>query len=115
MPVLKPSRLRTISLLSGLMMFSSCYTFKIATKAQGATDELQTTTIHTYSLFWGAVNKQQTIPTPNCNAIGSLGLAEVKVKTNFGYALLTVATLGIYCPVEVIYKCSKPCPQDGEL
>lgn len=115
MTLLNPSRLKTLSMLSGIMMLSSCYTFKIATKAQSATDELQTTTVHTYSLFWGAVNKHQTMPTPNCDALGSLGMAEVKVKTNFGYALITVATLGIYCPMEVVYKCSKPCPQDGEL
>lgn len=113
MPLRNISRLSC--LLAGLLLLNSCYTYKLSTRAQAATDELSTTTIYTYSLFWGLVNKPQVVHTPNCDTIGSLGVAEVKIKTNFGYALATIATLGIYCPVKVIYKCGKPCPQTDEL
>ena len=113
LPVLK-SGFKPV-LFACLLFLNSCYSYKLSTKAHGATDELRTTTIHTYSLFWGLMNKPQEMHTPNCDAIGSLGVSEVTIKTNFGNALMTVATLGIYCPVKVIYKCSKPCPQSGEL
>jgi len=113
MPLQHKSRLSC--LLAGLLLLNSCYTYKLSTKAQAATDELSTTTINTYSLFWGLMNQPQVLHTPNCDTIGALGVAEVKVKTNLGFALLTVATLGIYCPIKVIYKCGKPCPQSGEL
>lgn len=104
-----------MSLFAALLFLNSCYTYKLSTGAQASTDELSTTTIHTYSLLWGLVNKPQVLHTPNCDSLGILGVSEVKVQTNFGNALLTIATLGIYCPIKVVYKCSKPCAQEGEL
>jgi len=32
-----------------------------------------------------------------------------------GFALITVATLGIWCPMKIVWICSKPCQQIGEL
>lgn len=116
MPMLPPIKCyRKAGLLAALLFLNSCYTYKLNTKAQPATDELTTTTLNTYSLFWGLMNQPQVLHTPNCDTLGALGVSEVKVQTNLGYALITVATLGIYCPIRVVYKCSKPCPQEGEL
>jgi hypothetical protein len=39
----------------------------------------------------------------------------VRVKTNLGFALVTVATLGIWCPVQVEWKCGKPCQVVGKM
>jgi hypothetical protein len=97
------------------MMLSSCYTYRLATHAQPATDQLTTTTKHTYSLFWGLLNKPQVLQTPNCDELGVNGVSEVTIKTNLGYALLTVVTLGIYCPVNISWKCAKPCQQTDSL
>ena len=102
-------------LLGGSMMMSSCYTYRLATHAQPSTDALTTTTITAHSYFWGILNKPQVLKTPNCDNLGVNGVAEVTVKTNFGYALVTIATLGIYCPVKVSWKCAKPCQQSDSL
>src|ERR1041384_3093868 len=101
--------------ISLCLSLSSCYTYKLATKAQPGGDELQTTTIHASSLFWGLVNKPQVLQTPPCDALDAYGVAEVKMITSFGNALITVATLGIYCPLKVVYKCSKTCPQSEPM
>jgi len=97
------------------MLLSSCYTYRLATHAQPSTDQLKTTTIYAYSLFWGLLNKPQVLQTPNCDAMGVNGVSEVTVKTNLGYALVTIVTLGIYCPVNISWKCAKPCQQTDSL
>lgn len=102
-------------LLAGALACSSCYSYRVATHAQPATDAVQISHAKAYSLFWGLINKPQVIHTPNCDALKINGVSEVSVKTNFGNTLLTVVTLGIYCPVRVEWKCSKPCAQSGAL
>ncbi|MEO6831305.1 MAG: hypothetical protein ABI378_03520 [Chitinophagaceae bacterium] len=101
------------SLLIGIFSLSSCYSYKLATKAQASTDYSKESTIHAYSLFWGVLNKPQVLPTKNCNDLKLGGVSEVMIRTNFGNALLTIATLGIYCPVSVSWRCSKPCGNGG--
>lgn len=101
-------------LIGSSMFMSSCYTYQLATKAQASTD-IYHKPIYAYSLFWGLLNKPQIIRTPACDKLEAGGVAEVSIRTNFGFALLTVATLGIYCPVQVTYKCGKPVQQVGEM
>jgi hypothetical protein len=101
-------------LLAGSMMLSSCYTYRLATHAQPATDTYEKP-IRANSYLWGLLNKPQVLQTPNCDKLGANGVAEVTVKTNFGFALITIATLGIYCPLHIYYKCGKPCQQTGDL
>jgi hypothetical protein len=111
-----PFRKLLITLLApALLALPGCYSYRLATKAQPSTDQLKTTKIHTSSLFWGLVNKPQVIHTPNCDAMDVLGVSEVQIRTNLGYVLLTVATLGIYCPMTIYWKCSKPCLQTDSL
>lgn len=93
-------------------LFSSCYTTRVATKAQPGSEF---TTLTTHSFFWGLVNKPVMVHTPICDSLGVNGVAEVTVKNNYGYALITVVTLGIWCPMKVSWACSKPCPKRGEL
>lgn len=109
MPLRTPRSVKIAGLAAMLISHSSCYTYRVATHAQASTDQLTTTTKHAYSLFWGLMNKPQVVMTPNCDDLGVGGISELTVKTNFGYALVTVATLGIYCPVIVSWKCAKPC------
>lgn len=100
-------------LLSASLLFSSCYTYRVATHAQPGTEVSKPVTAH--SFFWGLLQKPPQIPTPICDSLGVNGMAEVTMKTNFGYSLITVATLGIWSPVRVQWKCSKPCKKEGEL
>ena len=95
-------------------LFSNCYTYRVATQAQAGTEVTNTVTAHSY--FWGLIQKPPDfIHTPICDSLGVNGMSEVTVKTNFGYALITVATLGIWSPMKVQWKCSKPCKKTGTL
>src|SRR3954470_1367574 len=85
-------------LLASFFFFSSCYSYRVATHAQGSTENIATNRMKAYSMFWGLIQKPQVIHTPICDSLGVNGVAEVKVKANVGCALLTVFTLGIYCP-----------------
>jgi hypothetical protein len=115
MPALFLRTVKSAALAGLLILHAGCYTYRLATHAQSSTDELITTKKTAHSLFWGLLNKPQAVMTPNCDQLGVNGVAEVTVKTNFGYALLTIATLGIYCPVTISWKCAKPCNPTGVL
>ena len=115
MQLLSRLKLPVLALVLSCTTMSSCYTYRLATHAQPATETLVTTRKTVHSLFWGVLNKPQVLHTPNCDALGVNGVSEVMVRTNFGYAFITVLTLGIYCPVTIEWKCAKPCQQTGDL
>ena len=99
--------------MAAIIIFSSCYSYKVATHAQAGTELSKPVTANAF--FWGLIQKPAQIQTPVCDSLGVNGMSEVTVKTNFGYALITVVTLGIWCPVKVQWKCSKPCKKSGTL
>ncbi len=104
----------TVWMMAATLLFSSCYTYRVATQAQAGTEVTNTVTAHSY--LWGLIQKPPDfIHTPICDSLGVNGMSEVTVKTNFGYALITVATLGIWSPMKVQWKCSKPCKKTGTL
>jgi hypothetical protein len=105
----------SVLLVACMLYINSCYSYRIATHAQPATDASPVNSMKTYSLFWGLLNKPQVISTPVCDSLGAYGVSEVQFKTNFGNAVLTVCTLGIYCPARLEWKCAKPCPQVDSL
>jgi hypothetical protein len=102
------------ALLFVLVFFcNACYTYRIQTQAQPGT-EIITTRANNY--FWGLVQKPGSgVSTPNCDSLQAKGMSVVQVKTNFGNALITVLTLGIWSPMQIGWQCSKPCPKEGEL
>lgn len=63
-----------------------------------------------WSFFWGSVQKED--PVKNCNG---QPLAEVRVSSNLGFALLTVATLGLVAPETVAWRCAKAQPAEGTI
>jgi len=101
-----------LALLTCLLLFSSCYTYRVATHAQPGT-EFNSRTAH--SFFWGLVQNPKEIATPICDSLNTNGVALVQVKSNFGYSLITVLTLGIWSPMRIEWKCSKPCQVTGHL
>jgi Bor protein len=107
---------RTIALLGFLavaVLLSSCYSYRVATHAQAGSELSKPVTAHAF--FWGLVQKPAQIHTPVCDSLQVNGMSEVTVKTNFGYALITVVTLGIWSPAKVQWRCSKPCKKTGSL
>ena len=75
--------------------------------------EWEKRTLHSFA--WGAI--RQDLPVENCQ-LGSgqrLGIEEVKVETNYGYAFISVVTLGIWMPIDVSWRCAKPPVPSGTL
>jgi hypothetical protein len=109
------SQLRSSLLLSASVLVLSlgqgCYHYRISTSKFDPSTNYQRR--HTDSFFWGLVQKD--LKATNCDSLNLKSLDEVRVTTNFGYSLITVATLGIWCPMTIEWKCPKPCPQEGEL
>jgi hypothetical protein len=62
-----------------------------------------------WTFAWGAF--QQNINPTNC--LGP-GLAEVTVKSNLGFSLISVLSLGTAMPVRIEWRCAKKSPTDGD-
>ena len=109
-----PTAMKRFSFLLLLVIYlvagNGCYSYRIATQAQ---EGAEVTKVTAHSWFWGLAQSPKQLTTPDCDTLGALGMSQVRVRTNLGYALLTVVTLGIYCPMQLEYKCSKPCPKEG--
>ncbi len=114
--MLQFSRYKTMA-LAGLLaiavLFSSCYSYRVATHAQAGSELSKPVTAHAF--FWGLIQKPAQIHTPVCDSLQLNGMSEVTVKSNLGYSLITVITLGIWSPVKVQWRCSKPCKVPGSL
>src|SRR6201994_4765049 len=105
-------RLRSCLMLAAIpLLLSSCYSYRVSTHAQPGA-EFNSVTAH--SFFWGLVQNPKEIATPICDSLNANGVALVQVKNNFGYSLITVLTLGIWCPMKIQWKCGKPCQVSGD-
>ena len=104
---------RAAYLLVLAITLHSCYTYRVSTQAQAGTE---VTVVNANSYFWGLLqDPKRGITTPNCDSLDLNGMSVVKVRNNFGYALITVVTLGIWCPMKIEWRCSKPCQKIGHL
>jgi len=99
------STLCLLLVTAAIIAGSGCYHTRVFTTGQPATAYTQQTV---HSLFWGLV--QQNVEPPTTNNCVSNSMQEVRVTTNFGYAVLTVVTLGIWSPMEIEWRCAKQPP-----
>ena len=104
-------RLHIILLAAVIIFCQSCYHYRVSTSNFDPGTGYQKKTV--CSLFWGLAQKD--VKTLNCDSLKINSLDEVRVTTNLGYAVITVVTLGIFCPMTIEWKCSKPCPREGEI
>ena len=104
---------RIMLLLAITSSLQSCYHYTI-TSRNSASTETKSATMH--SLFWGlAIKPRNGLNPPNCAAPDPpVGFHKVRVTTNFGYSVITVATLGIWSPMKVEWQCAKPCQPSGD-
>lgn len=86
----------------------SCYSYRIATHAQGGTESIK---VIAKSYAWGMLQNPPLISTPICDSLDARGIASLKVKKNLGRNLVTMLTLGFYSAVELEYQCGKPNPK----
>jgi hypothetical protein len=87
----------TFALIVLLLFTSACYTFRVEASGSKSATEPQKVTV--WCLFW----QEARITPSNCP---TNNLHKVVVKTNIGYLLLTVATLGVVHPMEIEWTCA---------
>jgi hypothetical protein len=87
---------------------SSCYSYRIATHAQGGTEPIK---VIGKSYAWGLLQNPPLISTPICDSLDARGMSGLRMKKNFGRNLVTLITLGFYSAVEIEYQCGKPAPK----
>lgn len=100
--------LNLLSIWLLISLLSSCYSYRIATHAQGGAEPIK---VIGKSYAWGMLQKPPLIATPVCDSLGSLGMSGIRMKKNFGRNLVTLITLGFYSAVEIEYTCGKPAPK----
>ena len=103
--------IRLVTLIFALVFNAGCYHSRILTSHNDPSTSYNKKTVN--SFFWGLV--QHDVIATDCDALKLKSIDEVRVSTNLGYALITVITLGIWCPMEIEWKCPKPCPREGGL
>jgi hypothetical protein len=94
-----------LSLLLGLQ--TGCYHYRVSGEEVPVGSEAKQATL--WSSLWGT--QQQNINTGQTCL--SNPTAEVTMSSNFGYALLTVLSLGFVAPIDVEWKCAKDSPTSG--
>jgi hypothetical protein len=92
-----------------LYIFSNetgCYTATILTQdAVGSTEISKPVTLHRF--LWGLVNSNDTVPESRHK-----GLHSVFLHTTCSEAIVTIFTLGIYCPIDYTWTFSlTPAPK----
>jgi len=101
-------RCAAVCLLTILLTGSGCMTTRVVSQYDTntiANSPLNRRTTWTYA--WGLVQPKDINPkcSPSFNHLNS-----VSAKTNFGYLLLSVVTLGIVVPMQVEWTCAPPDP-----
>lgn len=92
-----------------LSIQTGCYHYRVITPKPDPATDYERRTVH--ALFWG-LGQPEDIETADClsNAID-----EVRVTTTLGYALVSVATLGVWMPLHVEWRCAKEPSPNGEI
>ena len=100
LPIIKGGWWLTLSVF--LLSASGCYHYRVvAPRPDPATE---------HALFWGLL--QEDVRAADCV---SNALDEVRVTTNAGYLLVSTATLGIWVPLQLEWRCSKSPSPEGRL
>ena len=101
-------KLLIVLLVSSIL---GCYHYRVINTNNDPSTEYQKKMMWSYA--WGLVNKPQDLHVPNCN--NSNAIDEVVYTKKFGHVVLSVVTLGILSPIEVKWKCHKPCQRVDSL
>ncbi len=99
----------SLSLLLALLLGASgCAYYHLRSPEPTPATEYRGETLHAF--FWGAIEEERIADNCVSNAID-----EVRVRNNYGYALITVLTLGIWMPLDIEWRCAKRPLDDGEI
>ncbi len=97
--------MKKFALALGLVASVGCYHFRTSPKDSAPATEPQTATVWSYA--WGLAQNRVEVDMPSCP---TRALQEVTVSSNFGFALLTIVTLGFAAPATVEWRCAKTPP-----
>lgn len=113
--------MRAVLIPACLLSLNACYTYHVyqtggpagREQANQPGTEWRHGTLNAFA--WGAV--RQDLPIDNCQPGNGqrFGIEEIKIETNFGYVLASAVTLGIWVPLDVSWRCGKPCAPSGVL
>jgi len=92
-----------------ILIAPSCYHYRVVVPDPDPATDYESRIAH--SLFWGLIQSKD-ISADDCL---SNALDEVHVTTNLGYSIISVATVGIWMPVNIQWKCAKEPLLEGEL
>ena len=97
-----PGRLRKflLPILVSAVALAGCAKHHLTVAQPNPAGEYHTRTFHAY--LWGAIETEKVATECPSNA-----LDEVQVHSSFGHSLAAVATLGIWMPARVDWKCRK--------
>ena len=107
--VLRQTRL--LILVTVIVSTQGCYQYRVLNTNNDPGTEYQQTVMWSYA--WGLVNKPKDFHIPNCSTGNAID--EVVYKKKFGHTILTLITLGIVSPIEVKWRCHKPCQRTGGI
>ncbi|XZF14869.1 hypothetical protein ACTHGU_01925 [Chitinophagaceae bacterium MMS25-I14] len=102
------SSLKMCLYTTAILLLSGCMTTNIVSQYDSntiANNPVNRKTTWTYA--WGLVQPKDI--NPHCDSSFN-HLNKVSMKTNFGFILLSVATLGIVVPMRVEWYCAPPDP-----
>ncbi|HKQ05166.1 MAG TPA: hypothetical protein VJ464_08550 [Blastocatellia bacterium] len=80
---------------------------KVARQPKPSPDGFTKRTVH--ALLWGAL-QQNLLPPPSATTktpANCQSMRQVKLPMNYGYALITVLSAGIWSPMQVAWKCNE--------
>jgi len=91
------------------VLAAGCSTTTVSVPNPDPVTEYRERNMTAHTFFWGLVQDPQTVVATNCE---SNSLDNVRVSTNYGYALVTVLSLGIWSPLDVNWRCAEA-PDSG--
>ena len=94
-----------------LLVTSGCYHVRVIVPKPDPSTEYKKQTVQ--KLAWGALPKKSDIPVSDCR--NNTSIDEVRVSSNLGFSVLTVATIGFWSPSQIEWRCSKPHEQPGVI
>ena len=94
-----------------ILSFIDSFNYRVLTTNRDPATEYQKKVVWSY--FWGLVNGPPQIQVPNCTHANALD--EIVLSKKFDQSLLTFVTLGAVSPIEIKWKCHKPCPRIEEV
>jgi hypothetical protein len=114
-------RTASIGMVAWITLAAGCSTHRVQADGVGRlvqpmpvlvkADTVLKPSITVWSLLWGVAE----LPDEVSLACGNRGLKDVAVKSNVGYTLLTLITLGLVAPRRVEAYCVTPDPEPGPL